>query len=38
VTEILKRPGKERFYGSFRGPGAPGAIGRKEPLTLLELD
>jgi hypothetical protein len=38
VTEILKRPGKERFYGSFRGPSAPGAIGRKEPLTLLELD
>ena len=38
VTEILKRPGKERFYGSFAGPHAPGAIGRKEPLTLLELD
>jgi len=38
VTEILKRPGRELFFGSFRGAQAPRALGRREPLTLLELE
>jgi hypothetical protein len=37
-TEILKRPGRERYEGSFRGRGAPVPESgpREEPLLVLE--
>lgn len=38
VTEILKRPGKELFFGAFRGKDAPRAVDRREPVVLLELE
>ena len=38
TTEILKRPGRERYAGSFRGHGAPQPQSgpEEEPLLVVE--
>jgi hypothetical protein len=38
VTEILRRPGRERYVGTFRGPQAPVLVEPKDagPLIVLE--
>ncbi len=38
VTELMKRPGRERFVGGFRGPGAPAPEGCSPEQTLLVLE
>jgi len=38
VTEVMKRPGRERFVGGFRGLGAPEPEGCSPEQTLLVLE
>jgi hypothetical protein len=38
VTELMRRPGRERYEGSFRGPGAPEPVtgSRETKIAVLE--
>ncbi len=38
TTEILRRPGRERYLGAFRGPGAPEPEGGPPEVELLALE
>ena len=38
VTELMRRPGRERYSGSFQGPGAPNPIAGTRETTLAVLD
>jgi hypothetical protein len=38
TTEILKRPGRERYVGAFRGRGAPVPLEGPPEMALLVLE
>ena len=38
VTELMKRPGRERFVGGFRGAAAPRPVDCSPEQTLLVLE
>jgi hypothetical protein len=38
VTELMRRPGRERYVGAFTGTGAPGAVSGPPETTLLVLE
>jgi 4-amino-4-deoxy-L-arabinose transferase-like glycosyltransferase len=38
VTELMRRPGRERYVGSFTGSGAPVAVSGPPETTLLVLE
>jgi 4-amino-4-deoxy-L-arabinose transferase-like glycosyltransferase len=38
VTELMRRPGRERYQGSFEGPGAPVPLAGARETTLLVLE
>jgi 4-amino-4-deoxy-L-arabinose transferase-like glycosyltransferase len=38
VTELMKRPGRERYVGRFRGEAAPQPVGCSPEQTLLVLE
>ena len=38
VTELMRRPGRERYTGSFQGPGAPVPLSGPRETTLLVLE
>jgi hypothetical protein len=37
VTEVIRRPGRERYVGAFRGAGAPEPVSGPEETTLVVL-
>jgi hypothetical protein len=38
VTELMRRPGRERYEGSFRGPGAPEPVGGSRETKIVVLE
>jgi hypothetical protein len=38
VTELMRRPGRERYVGSFQGPGAPVPLSGPRETTLAVLE
>ena len=38
VTELMRRPGRERYVGAFHGSGAPVPVTGERETTLLVLD
>jgi hypothetical protein len=38
VTELMRRPGRERYVGSFQGPGAPAPLSGPPETTLLVVE
>jgi hypothetical protein len=38
VTELMRRPGRERYLGTFTGAGAPVPVSGPDETTLLVLE